>query len=94
MATRYQIGDRIVVTTTFTNEAGVPTSPSIVTGEVRSPSGTVTPLTPTESAAGVWRMVLPTFAERGTYAWFIQGTAGLIASDQGLIVVDRKLTAA
>lgn len=88
----YQIGDRKVVSTTFTNEAGVPTSPSTVVGEYRKPGGAVTPLTPAEQSAGVWRMTLPTFDEPGIWSWHIAGTAGLIAADQGLIKVVPKVT--
>lgn len=89
----HQIGDRKIVQTTFTNEAGVPTSPSTVTGEYRKPSGTApVSLTPTESSPGVWRMTLPTFDEAGVWSWYIAGTAGLIAADQGLIKVVRKTT--
>ena len=89
----YQIGDRLIVETVFTNENDTPTSPTVVTGEVRSPSGTVTPLTPAEQSAGVWRMTLPTFSEGGRWGWWIAGTAGLIAADQGTITVDAKATA-
>lgn len=93
MAARYQIGDRVVVTTTFRVEDGTPTSPSTVVGECRSPDGTVTALAPSASAPGVWRMTLPTFDERGTWSWYIAGISGVIAADQGVIFVDRKYTA-
>jgi hypothetical protein len=89
----YEIGDRIVVQTTFTNEAGVPTSPSTVVAECKSPTGTVTPLSPTEASPGVWRAILPTFTEKGVWRWYIAGTAGVIAADQGVVSVAPKLTA-
>jgi hypothetical protein len=94
MTTRYQVGDRKVVVSTFTVEDGTPTSPSTVTGEVKAPDGTVTPLTPTEASAGVWRMTLPAFTAPGVWSWWIAGTAGVIAADQGRIIVERKSTAA
>lgn len=93
MAARYQIGDRVTVSTTFTVEDGTPTSPSTVVGEVKAPDGTVTPLTPTEASEGVWRMILPAFDAPSTWSWWIAGTAGVIAADQGVIVVERKATA-
>ena len=89
---RYQVGDRLAVVTTFVDEDDIPTSPTTLTGEVRSPSGTVTPLTPTDTGDGVVRMVLPTFTEGGRWGWYIQGTAGLFAADQGTIGVDPKVT--
>jgi hypothetical protein len=89
----YEIGDRIVVQTTFTNEAGVPTSPSTVVAECKSPTGTVTPLSPTEASPGVFRATLPTFTEKGVWRWYIAGTAGVIAADQGVVSVAPKLTA-
>lgn len=93
MATRYQVGDRVIVSTTFTNEAGTPTDPSTVVAECRSPAGTLTPITPTSTVVGTWRTILPTFTEGGLWDWYVAGTAGLIAADQGTIVVDRKVTA-
>jgi hypothetical protein len=89
----YEVGDRIVVQTVFTNEAGTPTSPSALTGEVRSPSGVLTPLTPADMTLGVVRMTLPTFTEGGVWRWYVAGTAGVIAADQGTIRVDPKVTA-
>jgi hypothetical protein len=94
MADRYQIGDRKVVVSEFRDEDGVLTSPSTVTGEVKAPDGTVTPLSPTEASAGIWRMTLPAFTAPGVWSWWIAGTAGVIAADQGRIVVERKATAA
>lgn len=89
----YEVGDRIKVVTTFTNEAGVPTSPSALAGEVLSPSGTLTPLTPADQGSGVVHLTLPTFTEGGIWRWYVAGTAGVIAADQGLIKVSPKVTA-
>lgn len=89
-----EVGDRKVVQTTFRDEAGVLTDPSIVVGEYRKPSGTApVSLTPVVASTGVWRMTLPTFDEPGIWSWYIAGTAGLIASDQGYIKVNPKGTA-
>lgn len=93
MTVRYQVGDRVIVSTIFTNEAGTPTDPTTVVGEVKAPDGTVTPITPTSSVVGTWRMTLPTFTAGGIWRWYIAGTLGLIAADQGQIMVDAKLTA-
>lgn len=87
------VGDRKILQTSFRNEAGDLTSPTTVVAEVRSPSGVVTPLAPTEASAGVFRATLPTFTEGGSWMWHIAGTAGVIAADQGVISVDPKLTA-
>jgi hypothetical protein len=88
----YEVGDRIIVQTVFTNEAGTPTSPSALVGDVRSPSGVLTPLTPADQGSGVIRMTLPTFTEGGVWRWYVAGTAGVIAADQGTIRVDPKVT--
>ena len=90
---RYQVGDRVTVETMFTDEAGTLQSPVTVVGEYRTPTGTVTPMSPSEQTPGVWRMTLPAFTEHGRWGWYIAGTAGLIAADQGTINVDRKVTA-
>ena len=93
------VGDRLTAQTTFRAEPVTPgtpgalTSPSTVVGEVKSPSGAITPLTPSEASAGIWRATLPTFTEGGYWRWFIAGTAGLIAADQGSIAVEAKVTA-
>lgn len=89
-----EVGDRKTVQTEFRDEAGVLTSPSTVVGEYRKPSSTVAvSLTPTVVSPGIWRMILPTFDEPGIWSWWIAGTAGLIASDQGYIKVSPKITA-
>ena len=90
----YQIGDRKTVRTVFTNSVGTPTSPTTLIGVYRKPSGTAeVALTPSDLGAGVVEMTLPTFDEPGIWSWHIAGTAGLIAADQGLIKVVRKVTA-
>ena len=86
------VGDQQIIQTTFRNEAGALTSPSTVVAECKSPSGTVTPLTPTEASVGIFRAMLPVYTEGGFWKYFIAGTAGLIAADQGVIEVERKVT--
>jgi hypothetical protein len=39
-------------------------------------------------------MTLPAFTEGSVWRWYIAGTAGLIAADQGSISVSKKITAA
>lgn len=91
--TAFNQGARVIVETTFRNEAGVPTSPSTVVGDYRSPTGTAAvSLTPVEASPGVWRMTLPIFDVGGQWLWYIAGTAGVIAADQGSITVIPKGT--
>jgi hypothetical protein len=88
------IGDRKKVRTVFTNDVGVPTSPTTLVGEYRKPSGAAAvPLTPTDLGSGVVETILPTFDEAGTWPWYVAGTAGVIKADQGFIKVLRKTTA-
>jgi hypothetical protein len=90
----YQVGDRAVVSTVFTDENGVATNPVTVVAEYRRPSATVaTSIGTTNPSTGTYRATLPTFDEPGLWAWYIAGTVGLIAADQGLIFVAAKLTA-
>jgi len=89
----YDIGDRVKIITTFRNEAGVPTSPSTFTGEYRKPgSAAATPITPVDGGSGVLTMTLPTFDVKGVWYWYVVGTAGVIAADDGFIYVDEKTT--
>jgi hypothetical protein len=90
----FEVGDRKKIRTTFTNDTGTPTSPTVLAGEYRKPSGTAAvPLTPSDLGSGVVEMTLPTFDEAGIWTWYIAGTAGVIAADQGFIKVVPKLTA-
>lgn len=88
----YDIGDRVKVVTTFKNEAGVPTSPSTFTAEYRKPGGVATALTPIDGGSGVLTTTLPTFDVPGTWYWYVVGTAGVVAADDGYIFVDAKAT--
>lgn len=92
MNDRPDVGDRQALVSTFV-ENGVPTSPTSVVASCRSPSGTVVALTPAELSAGVWKTMLPTYDEGGVWTWRVSGTAGLIATDQGYIIVDDDVTA-
>jgi hypothetical protein len=90
----YDVGDRVKVVTTFRNEAGVPTSPSTFTAEYRKPGSTVaTAVVPVDGGSGVFTTTLPVFDVAGTWFWYIAGTAGVIAADDGYIYVDEKSTA-
>lgn len=92
----YNIGDQIVVTTTYTvgTNPPVPTSPSTRVGEYRKPSGAAAvALTPALITTGVFTITLPPFDEAGTWGWYQAGTAGVIAADQGFVKVLAKTTA-
>jgi len=90
----YEVGDRIKIVTTFRNDVGVPTSPSSFVGEYRKPGTAIpTAVVPTDGGAGVLTIVLPTFDVGGIWSWWIAGTGGVIAADQGFIAVDPKVTA-
>jgi hypothetical protein len=89
----YDVGDRVQVVTTFLNDVGVPTSPSSFVAEYRKPDGTVTAIVPTDQGSGVFTIMLPTFDAPGIWSWYIRGTAGVLAADDGWIPVDPKTTA-
>jgi len=92
ISTSYDVGDRVKVVTTFRNDLGVPTSPTTFDAEYRKPGGAVTPITPVDSGSGVLTITLPTFDVPGMWSWYIRGTGGVIAADDGFIPVDPKTT--
>ena len=92
-AAPYEVGDRVKIIVTFTDEDLVNTSPTTLTAEYRGPTDTTpTPIVPVEIAPGVFTITLPTFDEGGVWRWYCSGTAGVIAADQGTIAVDHKIT--
>jgi hypothetical protein len=88
MATRYDIGDQPVLTTTFTVD-DTATSPTAVAAQYRKPDGTEAALTPVEDAEGVFVTTLPVLDAAGTWSWRIAGTAGVVAADEGSFLVKR-----
>jgi hypothetical protein len=90
----YDVGDRVKVVTTFRNDLGVPTSPSAFSAEYRKPgAAAATSIVPVDGGSGVFTITLPTFDVPGLWSWYIVGTAGVIAADDGVIAVDPKVTA-
>jgi hypothetical protein len=88
----YQVGDLIAVETTFRNEDGTLTTPTTRVANVIKPDGTETAIVPTVESTGVLRATLPTFDTPGIWRWYIAGTAGLIAADQGSVFVEAAYT--
>ena len=89
---RYHVGDLIAKETTFRDEDGVLTTPTTRVGNVIKPDGTEVAITPTVESTGVLRITFPTFDQPGIWRWYIAGTAGLIAADQGSVYVEPAYT--
>lgn len=94
MAT-YDVGDKIRLTTTFTNLAGSATGPTAVTFKMLLPSGSTTTYvygTDAElvkSSTGVY-YVDWTFTVADTHRYRFAGTGTVTASDEGTILVRRS----
>ncbi len=86
MANRFDIGDKPVVTTTFTVN-GVAASPSALIGFYEKPDGTEVAVTPVVVTPGVFTMTLPRLDVAGRWYWRIAGTVGVIAADEGQFIV-------
>lgn len=87
----YQIGDVPRVRADFTNLEGVPTDPTTVTLQIRSPSGAVT--TPAAvndaSVVGGFYYDLP-LSEAGTWTYRFVGTGAVAAADEATLYVERS----
>lgn len=93
--TTYDVGDRVQITTTFTDLDGTPTSPDTLYADYLKPGATeATELTPSDEGSGVVTTLLPAFDVGGVWRWYVKGTAGVIAADQGDLVVRAKGTGA
>jgi hypothetical protein len=91
----YDVGDRVTLTTTFVTVDGTPTSPSELYADYRKPGAADTiEVTPVDEGNGVVTVTLPAFDVPGSWLWYISGTAGVIAADQGEIIVTPKATGA
>lgn len=89
----FDVGDRVTITATFYDPDGTPTSPDVLYADYRRPGDTTpTEITPTDEGSGVATFTLPAFDVAGAWLWYIAGTEGVIAADQGEIRVARKAT--
>ena len=87
----YDIGDRPVITGTFTDVEGAPADPSAITFELIAPDGTVSTGdegAAVNSAVGTWSWTIPAaFDQHGTWVARVAGTAGVIAAAESKIRV-------
>ena len=91
MPLTFHIGDKPVITTTFTDVDGVAASPTVVEAFTQSPDGVETPLTPVEADPGVFTTTVQTLDQPGMWYWRVAGTAGIIAADEGHFHVRRSV---
>lgn len=96
MRTHYDIGDRLTVTATFTDENGTATDPDEVTAWVLDPSGTLTTYvspdaTLTNPSVGTWAFQMAAaLDDDGDWYVRIAGTSGLLAAEEVQIPVSRS----
>lgn len=89
--TTHDIGDRPVITGTFTDVDGAPANPSAITFRLIAPDGTVstgTHVDAVNSAVGTWSWPIPApFDQSGVWYARVEGTAGVIAAAESRITV-------
>lgn len=89
----FDIGDRVKLTGTFTNAAGVLTNPTVVTCKVRTPSGTVTShLDAANPSAGVFTKEIEV-TEAGMWRFRFEGTGAVKAAEEGFFDVEESVFA-
>jgi hypothetical protein len=90
---RYQPGDVVPLEATFRNAAGVATN-TTVTLTIRSPDGTVTTPTASNTATGVYHydLALASNAAAGVWNYRFAGTGTVTATEQDTFVVDSLRT--
>lgn len=91
----YDVGDKVRLTTTFTNLAGTATDPTAVTFRMKLPNGTTTTYVYgtdaalVKSSTGVY-YVDWTFTVPDSHRYRFAGTGTVTASDEGTILVRRS----
>lgn len=91
----YDVGDKIRLTETFTNLAGVVTDPTAVTFKMKLPNGTATTYVYGTDAqlvklgTGIY-YVDWTFTMADSHRYRFAGTGTVVASDEGTILVRRS----
>lgn len=85
---RYEVGDRVRITGTFTDTAGSPANPSTVVVYVLKRDGaTWTYSAPTNPATGTW-YADHDVTQEGTYDYRVVGTGSIIAAGEGTFKVE------
>jgi len=80
VANKYEVGDLVRITGTFTNAAGANVDPTIVRGKYKDPSGNAaTESSPTNSAVGVYYFDIDV-DEAGIWYYRFEGESAAPAS--------------
>ena len=88
-AVKYDIGDELRLSVSFTDITGVAADPTAVTCTVRAPDGTETVLNNTKSTTGSYYAdVGPT--QSGTYFFRWAGTGALVVAEEGQFYVRER----
>jgi hypothetical protein len=87
MRSRYQVGDSIRLTVTFTDLAGAPADPGVVVCKIKSQTAVLSLPAVTRVSTGVYYADF-VMSESGTYYWRWAGTGGAAtAADEGHLFV-------
>jgi len=86
MPASYQIGDRIKITVTFRNSAGVLADPTSVAIMVKTPAGTESSEPPNKDSVGIYSHQL-TLTQSGKYHYRAKGTGSVVAANEGFFSV-------
>ncbi len=78
----YDIGDRVTLQATFSDEDGIPTNPGTVVCKVKDPAGATATPSATEYATGVWRAQVD-LDQEGTWYYRFEGTTPVVAAGEG-----------
>lgn len=81
MAT-YDVGDRVQLTATLTDDDGVLTDPTAVTVTIRKPDGTASSSTPTKDSTGVYSKDVD-IDQHGNWFYRFAGTGALVVAEEG-----------
>lgn len=91
-STPLDIGDVATVTSTFTNAAGAPTNPTVVTLRIKKPTGTVTVVNQaslTNTSAGVWTYDVA-IDTAGIWWYRFEGTGAVAAAEEDYLFVRNR----
>lgn len=90
----WDIGDRPIIVSTFTNRDEVLEDPTAIAFKVREPNGDITIQTmanATNISVGVWRWQLPkAFDAAGTWFVNVRATTGLNAAEEMMFKVNKS----
>ncbi|MCD6056588.1 MAG: hypothetical protein K0Q89_118 [Thermomicrobiales bacterium] len=81
------IGDRIYRRVTALDFDGFPVA-ATVTGKLTLPNGTISNMTVTAEATGIYRVAFPIFTLRGYHTWRITATGAVAAVEEGRVRVN------